>query len=83
MVLLLQTKKDAVYTWKALRQMSRASLPVFSKLLAPAQPKARKATAAKDDKRDRDGDVRAKLDLEDAVHELFPVSQQGFSTTAQ
>lgn len=68
-----------MYTWKALRQMSRTSLPVFSKLLSPTQPKARKGAATKEDKRDRDGDVRPKLDLEDAVHELFAVSQQCFA----
>ncbi|CAL8470063.1 g9605 [Coccomyxa elongata] len=67
-----KTKKDAVYTWKALRQMSRASLPVFSKMLSPTQPKARKGAATKEDKRERDGETRARLDLEDAVHDLFP-----------
>ncbi len=81
LVLVLQTKKDAVYTWKALRQMSRTSLPVFSKLLSPTQPKARKGAATKEDK--RDGDLRAKLDLEDAVHELFSVSRQGAKIAAQ
>ncbi|BDA44079.1 probable THO complex subunit 1 [Coccomyxa sp. Obi] len=67
-----KTKKDAVYTWKALRQMSRASLPVFSKMLSPTQPKARKGAATKEDKKERDGEARPRLDLEDAVHDLFP-----------
>lgn len=80
---LVQTKKDAVYTWKALRQMSRASLPVFSKMLSPTQPKARKGAATKEDKRERDGETRARLDLEDAVHDLFPVSQEDLRITAQ
>lgn len=77
----MQVKRDPVYSWKALRQVSRASLQTFSKMLnpaaaakqrpgpgggakpglpAPAEPARKEAPAAK-------------LDLEDAVHELYPV----------
>ncbi len=74
----MQAKKDEVYTWKSLRQIARASLPVFSKMLTATQPKQRKGAAGgKEDKRERDADPRAKLDLEDAVHELFPVRAIG------
>ena len=68
-----QTKKDEVYSWKALRLIARTNLPIFSKMLTATQPKPRKGAGGKEDKRERDADARAKLDLEDAVHELFPV----------
>jgi hypothetical protein len=66
-----QTKKDALYQWKALRMIARTSLPVFSKMLGPVPSKARKGKDA--DKKEAASEVRAKLDLEDAVHELLPV----------
>ncbi|KAK9915708.1 hypothetical protein WJX75_002974 [Coccomyxa subellipsoidea] len=67
-----KTKKDEVYSWKALRLIARTNLPIFSKMLTATQPKPRKGAGGKEDKRERDADARAKLDLEDAVHELFP-----------
>ena len=75
-----QTKHDDVLAWKALRLISRASLPVFSKMLNPAavgrgvqrksgSDKASAAATAADKKEP----AAPKLDLEDAVHELLPV----------
>jgi len=53
----VQTKKDPVYMWKALRLATRESLTGVAQALEPlAKTKKRKA-----------------IDLEDIVHKLLPV----------
>ena len=80
----VQIKRDPVYSWKALRQISRASLQTFSKMLNPAAAAKQRPgpggsakpggaglpTSAEAARKEAPA---AKLDLENAVHELYPV----------